>query len=308
MALGSRREYKESRRGAWEGRFSRARMGGVAMQSEVVLQRHLLIWRDPPPWPFVWRGLLPLVALILAAVFALGPVARQWIEGTVQRETRVALDAAGYRWVRLAVSGQNVTLSGEAPTAEAGRRALTLARAATCPTWSGRRTCAASVVGNFSLAPPVVAAVTAAPPAAAASTATARGAVLPAATPAAARRCERSLAGLLRREQIDFRFGSAAIARSSSPLLDRLAKQVRDCPGSLRIEGFTDNVGRAAVNQALSAARAAAVREALIARGIPAQRLESQGLGAEHPIASNRTAKGRARNRRIEFHVDLNPA
>ena len=270
------------------------------MQSEIVLQRHLLIWRDPPLWPFLWRGLVPLLALALAAAFALGPVARQWIEAAVQRETRAQLDAAGYRWVHLAVSGQNVTLSGEAPTAEAGNRALTLALAATCPTWSGRRTCAVNVAGNFTLAPPVVAAVT---PAAAPL-----AAPLPAVTPAAARRCERSLAGLLRREQIDFRFGSAAIAGRSAPLLDRLASQVRNCPGSIRIEGFTDNVGRVAVNQALSGARAAAVREALIARGVPAQRLESQGLGSAHPIASNRSAQGRARNRRIEFPVNLNPA
>jgi outer membrane protein OmpA-like peptidoglycan-associated protein len=269
------------------------------MQSEVVLRRHL-IWRDPPTWPFLWRGLVPLLALALAAAFAAGPVARQWIEAAVQRETRAQLDAAGYRWVHLAVSGQNVTLSGEAPTADAETRALMLARAATCPTWDGRRTCAVSVAGHFTLAPPVVAALT---PAAAPL-----AAPLPAATPAAARRCERSLAGLLRREQIDFRFGSAAIAASSAALLDRLASQARDCPGTLRIEGFTDNVGRPAVNQALSAARAAAVREALIARGIPAQRLESQGLGSAHAIASNRSAKGRARNRRIEFHVDLNPA
>jgi outer membrane protein OmpA-like peptidoglycan-associated protein len=270
------------------------------MQSEVVLPRHLLIWRDPPLWPFLWRGLVPLLALALAAAFALGPVARQWIEATVQRETRAQLDAAGYRWVHLAVSGQSVILSGEAPTADAGNRALTLARAATCPTWSGRRTCAVSVAGNFTLAPPVVAAVI---PAAAPL-----AAPLPAVTPAAARRCERSLAALVRREQIDFRFGSAVIAGSSAPLLDRLASQVRNCPGTIRIEGFTDNVGRSTVNQTLSAARAAAVREALIARGIPAQRVESQGLGSAHPIASNRSAKGRARNRRIEFHVDLNPA
>ncbi|MGC1730635.1 MAG: OmpA family protein [Steroidobacteraceae bacterium] len=278
------------------------------MQSEVVLRRHLLIWRDPPLWPFLWRGLLPLLALAVAAAFALGPVARQWIEATVQRETRAQLDAAGYRWVQLAVSGQSLTLSGEAPTADAGSRALMLARTATCPTWSGRRTCAASVTGHFTLAPPIVAAVT---PAAAplaglvrAATAAPLSAPLPAATPAAARQCERSLAGLLQRQQIDFKFGSATIAAGSAPLLDRLAKRVGNCPGSIRIEGFTDNVGRAAVNQALSAARAAAVREALIARGIPAERLEAQGLGSAHPIASNRTPKGRARNRRIEFHID----
>src|SRR5256885_63732 len=57
------------------------------MQS-AVLHPHLLIWRDPPVWPFVWRGMLPLAALALAVSFALGPVARNWIEGAVQRETR----------------------------------------------------------------------------------------------------------------------------------------------------------------------------------------------------------------------------
>jgi outer membrane protein OmpA-like peptidoglycan-associated protein len=267
------------------------------MQSAAVLQRHLLVWRDPPPWPFLWRGLVPLLVLLLAAAFALGPVARQWVEADVQRETRAQLDADGYRWVHVAVSGQIVTLSGEAPAADAGSRALALARTVTCPTWIGRRRCAASVTGSFTVAPPAVAAVV---PAAAAPLA----AALPAVTPAAAHRCERALAGLQRRQQIDFRFGNAVIARSSAPLLDRLAKQLGDCPGNIRIEGFTDNVGPAAVNQTLSAARAAAVREALIARGVAGERLESQGLGAAHPIASNRTAKGRARNRRIEFHVE----
>jgi outer membrane protein OmpA-like peptidoglycan-associated protein len=270
------------------------------MQSEVVLQRHLLVWRDPPPWPFLWRGLVPLLILALAAAFALGPVARQWIEATVQRETRAQLDAAGYRWVQVAVSGQNVRLSGEAPATDAGSRALALARAVTCPTWIGGRRCAASVTGSFSLAPPPVAA-------AAVPAATALAAPLPVVTPAAAHRCERALQALMRRQQIDFRFGSAIITSGSAPLLDRLAAQLRDCPGEIRIEGFTDNVGRAAVNQALSAARAAAVRDALVARGVPGERLESQGLGTAHPIASNRTAKGRARNRRIEFHVDANP-
>jgi outer membrane protein OmpA-like peptidoglycan-associated protein len=282
------------------------------MHSEAVAGRHLLIRRDPPPWPFLWRGLLPLLVLALAVVLASGPVARQGIEATVRQETRAQLDAAGYRWVKLDVSGQSVTLSGEAPTTDVASRALALARTATCPTWLGRRTCAVSVTGNFSLAPPAPAAPTSAvsPLAAPGPGMTPAAAPLAASmpvTPAAARRCERSLASLLRREQIDFRFGSATIARGSAPLLDRLAKQVSDCPGNIRIEGFTDNVGKSAVNQATSAARAAAVRAALIARGVPAQRLEAQGLGPAHPIASNRTAKGRARNRRIEFHVDPNP-
>jgi outer membrane protein OmpA-like peptidoglycan-associated protein len=252
------------------------------MQSEAVLERQLLLRRESPVWPFAWRGLLPTAALALTMLFAVGPVARNWIQGTVERETRAQLDAAGFHWVTLAVSGQRVTLSGEAPSAAAGEQALAAARAATCPTWTGRRTCAASVAANFTVAPPLPAA-------------------LPAA--AAAETCQRSLASVLAGEQIRFARDSAVIGTRSGRLLDRLADEARGCRGVIRIEGYTDSAGRPAANRALSRARAAAVRDALIARGIPAERLEARGFGSARPIVSNHTAKGRARNRRIEFHA-----
>lgn len=259
------------------------------MQSDTVYQRHLLVWRDPPVWSFLWRGLLPLLALLLAALFAFGPFARSWIEATVQRETREQLNAAGYAWVGLKVSGQNVTLSGIEPTTSAGERAIALAKAATCPTWLGRRTCAVSVVADLTSAAPVVTGASAA--------------VAQPAPAAAAQACERSLASVLAGEKIEFASASAAISAKSAPLLDKLAKEARGCPGNIRIEGHTDSVGRTNFNQRLSDERAAAVRAALIERGIPAGRLQSQGVGARRPVADNHTAEGRARNRRIEFHT-----
>src|SRR5256885_1906212 len=135
----------------------------VAMQSVAVQHPHLLIWREPPAWPFVWRGLLPLAALALTASFAAGPVARSWIEGAVQRETREQLDAAGLGWVGLSVSGQNLTLSGEEPAPGSGERAIGVAKAARCATWIGRRACAVSVAGRFT-APAPPAGGAAAPP------------------------------------------------------------------------------------------------------------------------------------------------
>jgi len=264
------------------------------MQSEAVLRRHLLVWSDPPAWPFLWRGLLPLLVLAFAAWFALGPLAHQGIQSTVQRETRAQLDAAGFGWVTVRAAGQNLTLSGTEPAAGAGEQALALARAATCPTWLGRRTCAASVQGDFT-AP--IAAVPSAP--------LTEAAPAPVAQPVqAAAQCERGFARELAREQIQFASGSAAISPKSSALLDRLAHEARACPGTIRIEGFTDNTGRPGANQRLSTVRAAAVRAALIERGIPAERLQSRGHGAKHPLASNHTAAGRARNRRIEFHAE----
>jgi outer membrane protein OmpA-like peptidoglycan-associated protein len=264
------------------------------MQSEAVLRRHLLVWSDPPAWPFLWRGLLPVLVLALAAWFALGPFAREWIQSTVQRETHAQLDAAGFGWVTVRVAGQNVTLSGTEPAAGTGTQALLLARAATCPTWLGRRRCAVSVHADFSA--PVAAAVPATVSDAAPAPVTQ--------TAQAAAQCERGFARELSREEIQFASGSAAISPKSAALLDRLAREAHACPGNIRIEGFTDNTGRPGANQRLSAVRAAAVRAALIERGIPAERLQSRGYGAKHPLASNHNAAGRARNRRIEFHAE----
>jgi outer membrane protein OmpA-like peptidoglycan-associated protein len=78
---------------------------------------------------------------------------------------------------------------------------------------------------------------------------------------------------------------------------------VRSCPGIIRIDGHTDPVGRGRFNRRLSEARAAAVRDALIVRGVPAERLRTRGFGARRPIADNLTESGRARNRRIEFRA-----
>jgi outer membrane protein OmpA-like peptidoglycan-associated protein len=232
----------------------------------------------------VWRGLLPLVVLAWVAAFAVGPVAHDWIEGSVARETRSQLAAAGFTWVSLSVSGQTITLSGEEPAAGAGGRAVALAQVATCPSWIGRVSCAATVIGRFAAPPPVATAATA-----------------PALS--AAQACERSLAEALAGEQIEFGSGSATIGTRSGALLDRLASEVRSCPGIVRIDGHTDPVGRGRFNRHLSEARAAAVRDALIARGVPAERLRTRGFAARRPIADNLTESGRARNRRIEFHA-----
>lgn len=254
------------------------------MQNVAVLHPHALVWRDPPVWPFVWRGLLPVVVLAWVAVLALGPVAQEWIERTVERETHSQLAAAGFGWVGLSVSGQGVTLSGEEPAAGAGARALALAQTVTCPSWIGRFACATSIVGRFAAPVPL-------------------GGAAAAPASSAAQACERSLAGTVAGEQIEFGSTSAAIATSSASLLDRLAREVRSCPGIVRIDGHTDTIGRGAFNRTLSEARAAAVRDALIARGVPAEKLRTRGFGARRPIADNRTESGRARNRRIEFHA-----
>ena len=75
----------------------------------------------------------------------------------------------------------------------------------------------------------------------------------------------------------------------------------------LEIAGYTDDTGNAQENVALSQRRADAVREALIKEGADPDMLIAKGYGSADPIASNDTAEGRFRNRRIEYHVVKTP-
>ncbi|MFH1516330.1 MAG: OmpA family protein [Pseudomonadota bacterium] len=115
--------------------------------------------------------------------------------------------------------------------------------------------------------------------------------------------CETSLADLLGTAHIQFAPSSAEIDPRSSSLLQSVADAATACPGTLRIEGHTDSMGTANANELLGDARAEAVRDALIARGVPADRLRAEGFGARKPIDDNSTAEGRAHNRRIEIRV-----
>ncbi|MBN1210040.1 MAG: OmpA family protein [Myxococcaceae bacterium] len=102
-----------------------------------------------------------------------------------------------------------------------------------------------------------------------------------------------------------FETGQAKIRRQSFKLLDEVASVLRRNPGlgPVLIEGHTDNVGARAYNLDLSNRRAKAVLEYLVSKGIDRKRLKSQGFGLERPIASNKTALGRAKNRRVEFRL-----
>jgi len=69
------------------------------------------------------------------------------------------------------------------------------------------------------------------------------------------------------------------------------------------IEGHTDNVGKKDKNLQLSKDRAAAVKDYLVSKGIAADRLTSEGYGDTKPIGSNKTAAGKALNRRVEVKL-----
>lgn len=107
---------------------------------------------------------------------------------------------------------------------------------------------------------------------------------------------------------ISFAVGRSDIQPNFAPMLDRFAESLRNNPNTdVRIIGHTDNTGSAAVNDPLSLDRAASTRNYLMSRGVDGRRIAIEGMGERQPIATNETAQGRSRNRRVEIYVGERP-
>ena len=99
-----------------------------------------------------------------------------------------------------------------------------------------------------------------------------------------------------------FDTGRAELNPGATQPLDQLAHFMKEhAQRTVAIEGYTDSVGTDALNQALSQKRAIAVKSGLTDRGVASNRVTARGLGEASPVASNDTAAGRQRNRRVEI-------
>jgi outer membrane protein OmpA-like peptidoglycan-associated protein len=86
--------------------------------------------------------------------------------------------------------------------------------------------------------------------------------------------------------------------------LDNVVTALKSTPDrNITVEGHTDSNGSHAYNQDLSFRRAQSVRNYLVSHGIPSEMVKANGLGSDRPVADNRTAEGRANNRRVEIIV-----
>jgi outer membrane protein OmpA-like peptidoglycan-associated protein len=101
---------------------------------------------------------------------------------------------------------------------------------------------------------------------------------------------------------ITFATNQSDVKSQFFPVLNSVALVLKEYEKTLvDVVGFTDSTGSLQLNQQLSQARAASVGQYLQSQGVMAQRLQTQGMGPQYPIASNETADGRQANRRVEL-------
>jgi len=117
--------------------------------------------------------------------------------------------------------------------------------------------------------------------------------------------CQRLFDEAMQARSIRFANASAAILPDSMLVLTRLGVAARQCEAfQITIDGHTDSVGAANLNQRLSEARARAVATWLTDYGVEPAQLTARGFGETRPLADNDTPTGRAKNRRIDFTIE----
>lgn len=105
-------------------------------------------------------------------------------------------------------------------------------------------------------------------------------------------------------KNIFFATGSAKLLAKSYPSLNNVVKVLNDNPSyKVDIEGHTDITGTHEKNMVLSNNRAASVKAYLVSKGVDESRITSTGFGPDKPIADNKTAAGKAKNRRVEMKL-----
>ena len=106
-------------------------------------------------------------------------------------------------------------------------------------------------------------------------------------------------------DDVLFDFDKSTIKPEAAQILDRLVvfmNENKDKKAALA--GFTDSVGTEAYNLKLSDRRWMSVRDYVVKKGVEGGRVSGQGFGETKPIADNKTAEGRSKNRRVEIKVN----
>jgi outer membrane protein OmpA-like peptidoglycan-associated protein len=122
---------------------------------------------------------------------------------------------------------------------------------------------------------------------------------------------KRTEQGLVSKMKSDILFetGKADLKATAKSDLAEMAGIMKKYPENvLAVHGYTDSTGSAKVNETLSQKRAEAVKNQLVANGVPSTTVSAMGMGPSNPVGDNSTAAGRQQNRRVEIEVTVDPS
>jgi outer membrane protein OmpA-like peptidoglycan-associated protein len=106
-------------------------------------------------------------------------------------------------------------------------------------------------------------------------------------------------------DDVLFAFNKSDLTPAMQSQLDAVMGQLLDASVvSIKVVGHTDSVGSDAYNQGLSERRASSVAEYLLSQHVAPNKVTSEGKGESEPVADNETDAGRAKNRRVELHIN----
>jgi len=108
------------------------------------------------------------------------------------------------------------------------------------------------------------------------------------------------------KSEILFDSGSAVLKDEAVAQIEKVADIIaKYSDDRVRVEGHTDSTGTGSKNEELSLRRADAVKRVLLGRGVKEAQVTALGMGSTKPLADNKTSAGRAKNRRVELHIDV---
>lgn len=116
--------------------------------------------------------------------------------------------------------------------------------------------------------------------------------------------CQSDVDAAIKGKTVQFQSGTATLSVESGALIDELSKAIGACAGTkVEVAGHTDLTGGDEPNMRLSEERANSVVAAMVAKGVPSERLVPKGYGETKPLEATMSSAANAMNRRIEFHV-----
>jgi len=115
--------------------------------------------------------------------------------------------------------------------------------------------------------------------------------------------CQEQFSNVMQNNLVHYVTAKHKIREQYVENLNYIAKTAVECDARVLVEGHADEVGGENYNQGLSVRRATTAREFLIENGVSASNIEAFGYGEFRPVASNETPEGKAKNRRVEIHI-----